>query len=207
MRQSDRAIRVAGTRIDWDEVRRRLQQCRESLERASVLSPERKREILRARARALARAPGPGADALETLEVIEFVLADEHYGIEANHVREVIPLKGLTPLATVPPFVLGVVSVRGQLLAVLELRQLLELTGDNRGDYPLAIVLGRGAMEFGVAVNSVLGVHRVPLSAVQRARDGILGIRDQYLRGVTSERLVILDGAQLLADPQLIVRQ
>ena len=77
-------------------------------------------QILRARARVLAR-PRKQAPATETLlELLEFRLARERYAVEVRYVREVYPLKDLTPLPSTPPFVLGVVNVRGRILPVLD---------------------------------------------------------------------------------------
>jgi purine-binding chemotaxis protein CheW len=57
------------------------------------------------------------------LEVVEFLLAQERYGIATRCVREVLPLVELTPLPGVPPFVLGIANVRGQIVSVLDLKR------------------------------------------------------------------------------------
>lgn len=79
-------------------------------------------QILRDRAHLLARPPEQAATADTQLEVLEFRLAQERYAVETRHVREVCPLKDLTPLPCTPPFVLGVVNVRGCILPVLDLK-------------------------------------------------------------------------------------
>jgi len=62
--------------------------------------------ILRARARALARPRERTPVAEASLELLEFRLAQECYALETRYVREVYPLKDLTPLPCTPPFVL-----------------------------------------------------------------------------------------------------
>jgi len=54
-------------------------------------------EILRARARVLARPP-EDAPAAALLDVLEFRLAQERYALETRYVREVCPLKDVTPV-------------------------------------------------------------------------------------------------------------
>ena len=81
-----------------------------------------KKEILKARARALARESGAGT-VVQTIEVIEFLLAYERYAMELDHVREVFPLKEITPLPGTPPFVLGIINVRGQIVSVVDLKK------------------------------------------------------------------------------------
>ena len=72
--------------------------------------------ILRERAQALAR-PQSSAPAPSTmLELLEFRLSVERYALEIRHVQDVHPLRELTPLPCTPPFVLGIVNVRGRIL-------------------------------------------------------------------------------------------
>ncbi len=62
----------------------------------------------------------------ETIELVEFTLARGRYALEAKHVREVYPLRGLTPLPCTPSFILGIINVRGQLMAVTDLREFVD---------------------------------------------------------------------------------
>jgi len=90
-------------------------------------TPAEKRAILKKRAQVLARAPKREDEAGECLEVVEFLLAYEQYGIESSYIREVYPLKDLTPLPCTPPFVLGIINVRGQILSVIDLKKIFDL--------------------------------------------------------------------------------
>ena len=65
----------------------------------------------------------------ERLEVLAFSLAGETYGVETCHVREVCQLKDLTAVPCTPPFVAGVMNLRGQILAIVDLRTLLRVAG------------------------------------------------------------------------------
>ena len=63
--------------------------------------------ILRERAQALARVPSAAAALESTLDLLEFRLASERYGLETRFVHEVHPLRELTPLPCTPEFVLA----------------------------------------------------------------------------------------------------
>src|SRR5262245_12872407 len=95
------------TSTDWSIMYCRLKAARTTLEPV-MLTPDAKRTILRARAQALAREPEREETAGETLQVVEFTLAYETYAIELGYVREVYPLKELTPLPCTPAYVLGI---------------------------------------------------------------------------------------------------
>ncbi len=60
-------------------------------------------------------------------------------------------------------------------------------------------------MEFGILADLVLGVHAIPVKDIQSSLPTLTGVRHDFLKGVTSERLIILDGYKLLTDKQLIV--
>lgn len=57
------------------------------------------RTVLRERAHLLARETVRGVSSLETIEFVEFKLADERYGIESRFIREVLVLKEFTPVS------------------------------------------------------------------------------------------------------------
>ncbi|HLO27283.1 MAG TPA: chemotaxis protein CheW [Geobacteraceae bacterium] len=163
-------------------------------------------QILHARARALAREPRRAGEAGQ-IEVLEFLLACETYGIEMSWVRETLPLKDLTPVPCTPPFVLGLISVRGQIMSVIDIRKFFELPEKGLTDLNKVIIIHDEAMEFGILADVVLGVRMVPLAGLQPSLPTLTGVREEYLQGVTNERLVVLDGKKLLNDRRLVVHE
>jgi purine-binding chemotaxis protein CheW len=161
--------------------------------------------ILRDRARALARRVESAPAAEVMLEVLEFNLADERYAVETRFVREVHPLKELTPLPCTPAFILGIVNVRGRILPVLDLRKLFDLPEKGLTDLHRVILVRGDDLELGLLADITLGVRSLPIASLQPSLPTLTGIREEYLKGVTSERLVVLDLARILADPKLVV--
>lgn len=168
--------------------------------------PQQWQSILKARAQALAQAPEQ-VSATKCLEVVTFLLAYETYGIETAYVREVYPLKDLTPLPCTPPFVAGIVNVRGQVISVIDIKKFFDLPEKGLTDLNKVIILSDGLMEFGILADAVLDVRSIPRQQIQPSLPTLTGIREDYLRGVTAERLVILDAAKLLADNNIIVHE
>ena len=160
---------------------------------------------LRARARALAREPQPEEANAEHLGVIEFLLAYERYAIESSVIREVYPLRELTPLPCTPPFVLGIVNVRGQILSVLDLKRFFDLPQKGLTDLNKIIIVRAGEMELGFLADAILGVRSLPLRQIHPTPATLTGIRAEYLRGVTQEGLIVLDMATILADRRILV--
>jgi len=165
------------------------------------------RQILRARARALARPPERAAVAEASLEVLEFQLAQERYALETSYVREVHPLKNLTPLPCTPPFVLGIVNVRGRILAVLDLKKFFGLPENGLTDLHRIILVGGNGLELGLLADVSVGVRSIPVDSLQASLPTLTGIGAEYLKGVTAERLVVLDMGRILADSRIIVHE
>lgn len=165
------------------------------------------RQILRARARALARPPESAAVAEASLEVLEFRLAQERYALETRYVREVHPLKNLTPLPCTPPFVLGIVNVRGRILPVLDLKKIFDLPENGLTDLHRIILVSGNDLELGLLADVSVGVRSIPVDSLQASLPTLTGIGAEYLKGVTAERLVVLDMGRILADPRIIVNE
>lgn len=168
--------------------------------------PQQWQRILKARAQALAQAPEQIA-AMECIEVVTFVLAYETYGIETAWVREVYPLKDLTSLPCTPPFVAGIVNVRGQVLSVIDIKNFFDLPEKGLTDLNKVIILSDGVIEFGILADAVLDVRSVPSQQIQPSLPTLTGIREQYLRGITAERLIVLDAYNLLTSGSIVVHE
>src|SRR5439155_26042073 len=104
----------------------------------------------KARARVLAQEPAETAALEERLEVIEFRLADEQYGLESAYVREVYPMKELTPLPCTPPFVLGLINLRGQILSVIDIKKFFGLPERGLTDLNKALVVRTEVRQLGI---------------------------------------------------------
>ena len=164
-------------------------------------------QILRARAHALARPPAHTPAAGTLLEVLEFRLAQERYALETRYVREVYPLKDLTPLPCTPPFVLGIVNVRGRILPVLDLKKFFDLPEQGLTDLHRIILVRGNDLELGLLADVIVGVRSVAAHSLQPSLPTLTGIRADYLKGIGEERLVVLDLDRILSDPKIIVHE
>ena len=168
---------------------------------------EEQNKILIARAQALARQPEKEEAATERIEIIEFLLANERYGIELSYIGEVYPLKDLTRIPCTPPFVLGVMNVRGKILSVIDMRKFFELSDKGLPDLNKVIIIRNDTMEFGILADAILGVRILSLTHLLPSLPTLTEIRSDYLKGVTEDRLVVLDGGKILSDRGIVVHE
>jgi purine-binding chemotaxis protein CheW len=164
-------------------------------------------QILRARARALAQSVAKPATEGPMLELLQFNLAQEHYAIESRYVREVYPLKELTPIPCTPPFIRGVVNARGRILPVLDLKIFFELPDKGITDLHRIILVRGEDIELGLLADITTGIRSIPADHLQPSLPTLTGIRQEYLQGVTAERLIVLNLGRILADPKIIVHE
>jgi len=190
--------------IDWKQIRRRLERVLKGAEETVRMSPERARAVLEERARILARVPAEAVHA-EVIEVVIFALAGEQYAVETRFVRGVVRLTDYTSLPGAPPFLAGVLNLRGDILAVIDLRVFFGVAVKGLTDLARVLVLGLERDEFGVLADATLEVRKLRSDEVLAPPDSVSGIGRQYLRGVTREALILLDGAVLLQDSRLFI--
>ena len=169
--------------------------------------PDYSKQLLRARAQALAQVRQHAPPAETLLDLLEFHLAQECYAVETRYVQEVHPLKELTPLPCTPPFVLGIVNVRGRILPVLDLKRFFDLPEKGLTDLHRIILVRGNDLELGLLADVVVGVRSIPADSLQASLSTLTGVRSDYLKGVTAERLVVLELARILADPKIIVHE
>jgi purine-binding chemotaxis protein CheW len=195
------------SRINWSEIHRRLECAQAAVEQRMTPAPDEAKAILKARAKTLAREREPDQFEQDQIEVIEFVLAGEKYAIESSFVREIYPLKELTPIPGTPPFVLGIINVRGQIISVVDLKKFFGLSEKGLTDLNKAILISGGEMEFGLLADTVLGLRHILLRDLQATLPTLTGARTELLKGVTSAQVAVLDSARLLSDPRMLVDQ
>jgi purine-binding chemotaxis protein CheW len=164
-------------------------------------------KILKSRARELAAEPEQQKIGEEYLEVVEFVLAYEKYGIDSSYVCEVYPLKEFTPLPCTPPFVVGITNVRGQIISVIDIKDFFNLPTQGLTNLNRIIVVQTPEMELGILADAIMGVRLISVNEIQSALPTLTDIRSKYLRGVTKDHLVILDVENILRDPEIIVHE
>lgn len=193
---------------DWSEIHRRLEQLGHSIEDLAEPDPQQQEQILRERTASLAKAASPRASVLhpaQSIEVLVFQAAGERYAFETAYVAQVCPMLPVTSVPGAPDFVVGIMSVQGDVVSVIDLRSLLDLPLSRLAE-PVAIILLKGeTMEFGIVAEEILGIERYTLASLERALPTLADTDRTYLTGVSPDRTAILDATLLLSDSRLVV--
>jgi len=137
----------------------------------------------------------------------QFLLSGETYAIETSFIAETFPLVDFTPLFCTPPFVVGIINVRGRIVSIVDMRRFFDLPVVGLSNLNRVIVVRDGKMEFGILADSIIGVRSLPLQDLQASLPTLTGIREEFLTGITADRLVLLDMGKILADRRLVVHE
>ncbi len=156
-------------------------------------------DLVRERGERLARrASGRGP----VREFLTFVLGSDVFGVELARVKEILSPPPITKVPRAPAEVVGVCSVRGLLVTVVDLRirMKLEVRPDTRRTRILLAVAASGEA-VGLWVDEVLQVVRLSEADMELATTGIGAELSEYVLGVgrpQGEFIVLLDLAALV---------
>jgi chemotaxis signal transduction protein len=139
------------------------------------------------------------------VSVIKFLLGGETYAIEVSKTVETIKLNNLTPLPKTPAFILGLVNLRGRIIAVVNLKIFFELKSSAIKDMNQIIVLRNKDFRFGILTDEVLGIGEVNVDSLTEKFPTLDEKRTKYLKGVTPDGLIFLDADKIANDPALVI--
>jgi purine-binding chemotaxis protein CheW len=123
----------------------------------------------------------------ETIEVVEFELGRERYALDINLVREIVEMIPITPIPRAPPFISGVINLRGEITNIMNLNTLLGLPEEEIRDNQKIIVLVPEAAKgnnVGIIVDDVSSVRQVPESDIEKIGAGISAEFSRFVKGI-----------------------
>jgi purine-binding chemotaxis protein CheW len=132
-----------------------------------------------------------------------FFVGDMLLGIQVQRIREVNKNLEWTSVPHAPPFVLGAMSLRGEVLTVVDLSLLLgmEPNGNYKNKHNIIVQVGDELV--GLIVDRVSEIHRIPVDAVETAPGNIHGLDAKVIRGVYQtdrDVVVILNADEILSE-------
>ena len=127
-------------------------------------------------------------------QLATFRLDGDLYGVEVEHVQEVLKSQGLTRVPLAPPAVAGLINLRGQVVTAIELRERLGRPPRPEGTDAVVIVVRLHGEAVSLLVDSIADVVDVAAGDFETPPDTLDGAARDLIRGAFK-----LDGHLLLA--------
>lgn len=132
------------------------------------------------------------------------------FGLPAASCREVLKLPRIVKVPRLPAHLPGIINLRGEIVAVTDLRPLLQLPVSEPTSSFRLVVIADGSMRTALLVERVEGLRTVADHAVAGLAEGSTHQLADLFRGKVDEpagTLMLVDVRRLLARPELIIDQ
>lgn len=135
------------------------------------------------------------------LEVLEFTLGGNSYGINVAKIREIITYQEVTPVPNAHPSIEGIFMPRDTMITAIDLKNCLQMGTASKGG--LFIVTNFNKLDIAFHVDSVVGIHRVSWTDIIRPDATVTNKADGVSTGiikVNGKLIIILDFEKIITD-------
>ena len=130
----------------------------------------------------------------EERQLVGFHIAKEEYGIDILQVQEIIREQEITHIPGAPPYMEGIINIRGEIIPVISIRKRFNLPELDKSEASRIIVVNIDDKTLGVSVDEVSEVLRLADEEVNPPPEMIAGQGKNYIEGIgkLDERLLII---------------
>lgn len=137
------------------------------------------------------------------LEVLEFVVNGNHYGINVAKVREIISYVPVTPVPNAHPAIEGIFMPRDTMITAINLEKVLGFSGQPTKSTDMMIITNFNKLNIAFHVHSVLGIHRVSWTDIIKPDATLSNKGASVATGiirVDEKLIIILDFEKIVTD-------
>ncbi|MGB7788526.1 chemotaxis protein CheW [Methanoregula sp.] len=124
---------------------------------------------------------------VETIDVVEFELGGERYALDIQLAREIVEMIPITPIPRAPPYISGVINLRGEITNIMNLNALLGLANTEIRSNQKIIVLvpeAAGGSNVGIIVDDVSSVMQVSEADIDHIGEGFSSDFSSFVKGI-----------------------
>jgi purine-binding chemotaxis protein CheW len=122
-----------------------------------------------------------------TVDVVEFVLGGERYALDIQLAREIVEMIPITPIPRAPPYISGVINLRGEITNIMNLNTLLGLPHQEIQEKQKIIVLvpdAASGSNVGIIVDEVTSVLQVAETDIEHLGEGLSSEVSSFVKGI-----------------------
>ncbi len=139
-------------------------------------------------------------------EFLAFKLGPEEYGIDILRVQEIRSYEEPTRIANSPPFIKGVVNLRGVIVPIVDMRLKFNLESANYDSFTVVIVLNIGSRVVGMVVDGVSDVITLTPEQLRPVPGFNSAIQSDHLLAIGSidkRMLILVDIEKLMTSSEM----
>ena len=151
-------------------------------------------------------APPQAAVAKQANEFLTFTLGHEEYGVEILKVQEIRSYEAPTTIANAPPFLKGVVNLRGVIVPIVDMRIKFSLGNADYNQFTVVIILNVAHRVVGMVVDSVSDVLQLSGEQIREAPQFGASLDTEYITGlgtVDKRMLILIDIEKLMTSSDM----
>lgn len=136
---------------------------------------------------------------------LSFKIGNENYGAEIAYVSEINSTTATTPLPSAATYFKGVINLRGRIIPIIDLANLMGLTDHKNSEISCNVIVNVNGRPYGLLVDQMNGVVDVPDENITRSTDLLSSKNQSFLKGigkVDGEVIIIINLEQLMKDKQ-----
>ena len=122
-------------------------------------------------------------DSTSILELLEFTIAGNLFGINVAKVTEIMQHRPVTPMPTSHPCIEGVFKPRDKIITVVDLPRYMGLPAREDSERDMVMLTNFSSMDAAFHVHTVEAMHRIKWSDVEKLDDTVYGGKDSLVTG------------------------
>ncbi|MDO5519806.1 MAG: chemotaxis protein [bacterium] len=137
------------------------------------------------------------------LEILEFCVGNQHYGINVAKVKEILPYQQPTAVPNSHPSIEGIFMPRNEIITVVSLFKSLNIINNGATGKEMMVVTNFNQLSIGFHVSSVLGIHRVSWKDITKPDVTLNNNGAGVATGIVklgNKLIIILDFEKIVAD-------
>jgi purine-binding chemotaxis protein CheW len=140
------------------------------------------------------------------MQLVAFKVGREDFGVDVKKVEGVISMVNITRMPRTPDFVEGIINLRGQIVAVVDLAARLGIEASERGNATRIVVVEARDVKVGLIVESpeVININKDDIEASPTIASS--DVNSSFIRGVVKlgdRLLILLDVDRVLSDEEI----
>ncbi len=132
------------------------------------------------------------------LELLEFRLGNNFYGINVAKVKEILPYQKPTPIPNSHPSIEGIFMPRDEIITIIDLAKNLNISDINESKVDMTIITNFNKVNVAFHVHGVLGIHRISWKDIHKPDNTINAVATGIVK-MNEKLIVVLDFEKIIA--------